>query len=678
MSKICIRQWQNRLCLALSFVLLLVLAFTTVTLGETNKNNQETNLIVDVLALEDGGDCTIIQFQDIQILIDAGVNTDNNQQLIQSAMGSAIGENDHLWDYIIFTHPDDDHIGGARRVFNYLTYNNINIGKIIDYDFESDTGPFLTATANTYRKTRKELCESNKIEYFSAAVLNENNRLKKYPLGTECTLSILYNYFDCLDNYKPGQTNNISVCILIEYKKQKVLFTGDLEKEGEEKLLLFHSDLIQNVTLYKAAHHGSRTSNTEKFVDVIRPCYVTCTHFQNSFITEDSINSFLRYTDYIYPTYVKNKNDGSNYFKLFGTTRFVFDGEKAAAVPENNSEAKSIREARILENENSLCWFESLLSYPESNLKDELRVYTFDEEIASYNNCTLVKYGHYDILIDCGSINSSSMAYVDKLKQYVVDGVIECVIVTHFHLSNISQLIGNYKNGEPICDGVFANFAINTVIDSGATGLSATDPSGFYSRYCQQIKDLPQHIKIMPGSIRNLLLTNELSLCILGCKSKVDSDADENNYSLSIIVTFGGKKMVFVGDTEDYEYLSTKHASRIENASFLRLSNSLVSLSRQNSFMEFLSIVKPQSIVIGTPINYTLSNGKVFMGEQDQRYLRDLQISKGYGEIFYCGYIQEKKYHPINGDLIFSLTRFRKIVLSPKVIRIDGSKATPL
>jgi competence protein ComEC len=49
------------------------------------------------------------------------------------------------------------------------------------------------------------------------------------------------------------------------------LFTGDLEKEGEEELVRKYSNELQQITLLKIGHHGSKTSSVQSFLELTRP-----------------------------------------------------------------------------------------------------------------------------------------------------------------------------------------------------------------------------------------------------------------------------------------------------------------------------------------------------------------------------------------------------------------------
>jgi competence protein ComEC len=70
-------------------------------------------------------------------------------------------------------------------------------------------------------------------------------------------------------HYTGLDTNNASLVLRLSHGVIDILFTGDLEAEGEQ-LLLTHESAIASEIL-KAPHHGSRTSSTPAFVSMIAP-----------------------------------------------------------------------------------------------------------------------------------------------------------------------------------------------------------------------------------------------------------------------------------------------------------------------------------------------------------------------------------------------------------------------
>ncbi|MBO8171464.1 MAG: DNA internalization-related competence protein ComEC/Rec2 [Bacillaceae bacterium] len=69
--------------------------------------------------------------------------------------------------------------------------------------------------------------------------------------------------------------NNASVVMLLEAYGRSILFTGDLEKEGEQALISEwkQQGLNRDIDVLKVAHHGSRTSTSKEWLDWIRPNY---------------------------------------------------------------------------------------------------------------------------------------------------------------------------------------------------------------------------------------------------------------------------------------------------------------------------------------------------------------------------------------------------------------------
>lgn len=65
-----------------------------------------------------------------------------------------------------------------------------------------------------------------------------------------------------------GLNNNSIVCKL-KYKEFSCLFTGDIEKLAEEKILKENLDLKADVL--KVAHHGSKTSTIQNFIEAVNP-----------------------------------------------------------------------------------------------------------------------------------------------------------------------------------------------------------------------------------------------------------------------------------------------------------------------------------------------------------------------------------------------------------------------
>lgn len=67
--------------------------------------------------------------------------------------------------------------------------------------------------------------------------------------------------------------NNNAMVMKMEYKKFSMLFTGDIEKIAEKKILeeYDNKEKILKANILKVAHHGSKTSSTEEFIKLVDP-----------------------------------------------------------------------------------------------------------------------------------------------------------------------------------------------------------------------------------------------------------------------------------------------------------------------------------------------------------------------------------------------------------------------
>ena len=120
-------------------------------------------------------------------------------------------------------------------------------------------------------------------------------------------MEILYNYY--YEN-KHSDENNYSVCLMFNQGDKHFLFTGDLEKEGEEQLV--KNNTLPKVELFKAGHHGSGTSSNDALLSVIQPkiiCVCCCAgsveytqNLANTFPYQTTIDRFAKYTDQVYVT----------------------------------------------------------------------------------------------------------------------------------------------------------------------------------------------------------------------------------------------------------------------------------------------------------------------------------------------------------------------------------------
>ena len=248
------------------------------------------------------GDCTYIQVGDVDVLIDAGSKT-TSVPTIAAYLREHM--NDSVIEYVIVTHAHEDHYAGfATPEGTESLFDLFEVEVIIDFA-QITHGKAEQKMYGDYLRERAEEMEAGAKHYTAAECMAEEANL--FVLGPGLEIDILDSYF----YYEVSDTeNNHSVCTMIRSGEERFLFTGDLEKEGEEKLVELND--LPKVTLYKAGHHGSKTSSNDCLLEVIQPEIVTvcccCGSSQytdkneNQFPTQAFIDRIAPYTDRVYVT----------------------------------------------------------------------------------------------------------------------------------------------------------------------------------------------------------------------------------------------------------------------------------------------------------------------------------------------------------------------------------------
>lgn len=303
---------------------------TTTSQNDNSINNDGSineNIIFDdfqihfmMLGNDKAGDSIYIKAGDTDIIIDAG-SRQSSATTLKSYMNNYI--TDGKLEYVILTHGDQDHVAGFTGTNSILS--SYEIGTIIDNELTNKT----TQIYNKYITLRNNLVSNGTTHWYAADCFNNKNGAKRdIKLSENVTMSILYNYYYF---NKSSDENNYSVSTMFTYSyngtNKYFMFTGDLEFEGEEKMSSYYdgstSDkTLPEVELFKAGHHGSKTSSNECLLSLIKPkmCVVSCCcgtdeyteNLDNQFPTQQFITRISKYTDavYITSTYKTLENTG--------------------------------------------------------------------------------------------------------------------------------------------------------------------------------------------------------------------------------------------------------------------------------------------------------------------------------------------------------------------------------
>ncbi len=193
------------------------------------------------------GDCTlIITPYGKRILIDGGEgNSDKYDYGEKVVFPYLLDRGIKRIDYMIASHADSDHIGGLIYVLENMNVENVLIG-------------IQPKISNQLEKLMEVANNKNiKIETI------QRGDLKKLDKSVE--LEVLWP--DKNNLILENTLNNNSLVFKIKYNNFSILFTGDIEEIAEKELVL--SELKS--TIIKIAHHGSKTSSTEEFLNCVNP-----------------------------------------------------------------------------------------------------------------------------------------------------------------------------------------------------------------------------------------------------------------------------------------------------------------------------------------------------------------------------------------------------------------------
>lgn len=176
-----------------------------------------------------------------QVLIDGGPDNTIIQRL-----GQVMPFYDHSIDMIVLTHPHADHVDGLIEVLK-----RYKVGQIAE---------------NFYNYHTAEYEEWNKAKL--AAKVAEVRFNQTVDLGGGVVLETIYPFAnDGVANIK--NPNNASVVLKLEYGKESVLLTGDIEAPVEQDILAQKENI--SADFLKVGHHGSKTSTTESFLQAVNP-----------------------------------------------------------------------------------------------------------------------------------------------------------------------------------------------------------------------------------------------------------------------------------------------------------------------------------------------------------------------------------------------------------------------
>ena len=185
------------------------------------------------------GDAALIRTPDGDFLIDAGPDSSEEQLLVRLR---ALGV--HRLRLMALTHADEDHVGGADLLMEHLEIEQLWIGS------DSSFGEPMERVLQLARE-------------------------RQIPLSTPCAGETVHIGDAVFELFSPiplsGFTgNNGSLVFRFSYMGIRALFMGDVNGEVEREMAKRFSHLLES-DVYKVAHHGSSTGESQQLLYWIRP-----------------------------------------------------------------------------------------------------------------------------------------------------------------------------------------------------------------------------------------------------------------------------------------------------------------------------------------------------------------------------------------------------------------------
>jgi beta-lactamase superfamily II metal-dependent hydrolase len=178
-------------------------------------------------------------------------------------------------DHVVLTHPHSDHYNGLGYVFSSMKVENF-------YDTRLDN---KGATADD--TIRAKVAELGITTYYPAAGEHLN-------WSAPVDVKVLSACSEPMASKQSNTINNCSIVMKLTYNGKSVLFTGDVQDDGETALVAKYGDELRADVL-KVGHHGSKYSSTVPFLKAVHPAQAYIEVGKNNYghPTQDALGRLL-------------------------------------------------------------------------------------------------------------------------------------------------------------------------------------------------------------------------------------------------------------------------------------------------------------------------------------------------------------------------------------------------
>ena len=206
------------------------------------------DLEIHFLDVGQGDSCFIVTPNHKTILIDGGGSTSNTFDVGKDTVIPYLLDKGYTkLDYVFISHFDQDHVGGILSVLEELKVGQVFISKQGE--------------------------KSENYETFLKIVEQKKLRVREVKMGDKIKIGdvIFHILWPEGKQIEENILNNNAMVMKLQYKNFSMLFTGDIEAVAEKKILSLYDTNLNSLkaTVLKVAHHGSKSSSTEKFLETV-------------------------------------------------------------------------------------------------------------------------------------------------------------------------------------------------------------------------------------------------------------------------------------------------------------------------------------------------------------------------------------------------------------------------
>ncbi len=302
----------------------------------------------------------------------------------------------------------------------------------------------------------------------------------------------------------------------------------------------------------------------------------------------------------------------------------------------------------------------------ESIIYDDFQIHSLELGNEYAGDCTYIKAGDVDILIDAGSRKGSATTIKKYLDKYVTDGKLEYVIATHAHQDHIAAFVGNKKGNTR--DGILYQYEVGTIIDFNYTNSTAQIYEDYLDARDNLISKGTKHYTAgdcfnnKNGAAQTYHLTDLVDMQILYNKYYYETSSDENNYSVVTLFTYKGeteRNFFLSGDLEKEgeealaEYYSRNDTPTLPKVTYYKAGHHG---SKTSSNAELLEMIQPEIVTVcccAGNKEYTQNIDNTFptqdMIDRVAKYTDRVYVTSLFDEI-------TDDYASMNGDIIVSVS----------------------